>query len=184
MGFHTFDPERADRLEDATRYRWCSSEELLTLVAPHENATVADLGSGTGFYTDVVAPYAETVYAVDVQSEMHDLYAEKGLPDNVEPVTAPIDELPLDDDELDAAFSTMTYHEFAEPAAFEELSRVLSPGGRLVIVDWSATGDQQAGPPLTERYHVGDAVDSLTEAGFVVERAVGRTETFVCVARR
>lgn len=184
MGFHTFDPARADELEAEHRWQWCSSEELLTLLAPHEDATIADLGSGTGFYTDVVAPHADTVYAVDVQPEMHERYEEKGLPGNVETVTAEVAELPFDDDELDAAFSTMTYHEFSGDDAMAELARVLRPGGRLVTVDWTRAGSEADGPPLDERHDLAHAVSALTEAGFTVDHATSRTETFVCRALR
>ena len=184
MGFHTFDPERADRLEDEARYRWCSSEELLSLLGPHEEAVVADLGSGTGFYTDHVAPYARHVYAVDIQPEMHDWYEENGVPENVELVTASVEDLPFDDDELDRAFSTMTYHEFSGTEAITELARVLKPGGSLVLVDWTSTGEGRDGPPLAERHDLGEAVSALSERGFTVDTAVSRTETFVCRARR
>jgi len=184
MGFHTYDPARADSLEEERRYRWCSAEELLTLVAPHEAATVADLGSGTGFYTDDVAPHAGTVHAVDVQSEMHDRYEEKGVPENVRLVHAEVSDLPFADDTLDAAFSTMTYHEFSGEAAMAELARVLRPGGRLVTVDWTRRGSGVKGPPLDERHDLGHAVSALADAGFDVDHAVSRTETFVCRARR
>jgi len=184
MGYHTFDPGMADRLERPQRYRWCSGEELLAQVAPHEDATIADLGSGTGFYTDIVAPHAGQVYAVDTQSAMHERYREKGVPANVEQVTAGVGELPFADDELDAAFSTMTYHEFSGPETMAELARVLRPGGRLVTVDWSGNGQGQAGPPVEERHDLGHAVSALSNAGFTVEHAVSRTETFVCRARR
>jgi ubiquinone/menaquinone biosynthesis C-methylase UbiE len=180
MGFHTFDSEMADRLEDESRYRWCSAEELLTLLAPADDATVADLGSGTGFYTDDVAPHVGTVYAVDVQPAMHDRYESKGLPQNVETVTAAVDDLPLADDSLDAAFSTMTYHEFSGEAAVAELARVLRPGGRLVTVDWSRGGDGTGGPPVAERHDLGHAVSALSEGGFTIDHAVSRTETFAC----
>jgi len=184
MGFHTFDLDRADALSDPERYRWCSTEELLTRVAPHADATVADLGSGTGFYTDPVATIADTVYAVDVQPEMHDLYAERGRPENVRPVTAEVADLPLADDALDAAFSTMTYHEFSGEDAMAELARVIRPGGRLVTVDWSRRGESQDGPPMDERHDLAHAVAAKTAAGFTVDHAVSRTETFVCRARR
>jgi len=81
MGYHTFPVDRADALEDPGRYRYCSREELLTMLEPSADGVVADLGSGTGFYADDVAPFVETLYAVDVQSPMHDRYREKGVPE-------------------------------------------------------------------------------------------------------
>jgi ubiquinone/menaquinone biosynthesis C-methylase UbiE len=184
MGFHTFDVERADALEDPTRYQYLSVDELLALFDPGPDHTVADLGSGTGFYTDDVAPYAGTVYAVDVQPEMHDLYREKGLPENVETVTAEASDLPFDDGALDGAFTTMTYHEFASDESLAELARVLAPGARLAIGDWTAEGLGETGPPRSERFGLADALDHLEGAGFEVEHADERRETFVVSARR
>ena len=183
MGYHTFDASRADKLEAAERrYRFLSAEELLWALSPSADETIADLGSGTGFYTDDVAARAGTVYAVDVQEAMHDYYAEKGMPENVEPVTTDIQELPFEDDAIDAAFSTMTYHEFTGDAALTEVRRVLAPSGRLAIVDWSAAGTGEHGPPLDERYTVATAVADLHEHGFGVEHAFTRPETFLLVA--
>lgn len=184
MGFHTFDVDRAAALDDEGRYRYCSREELLSYLDPDPGAVVADLGSGTGFYTDDVAPRVGTCYAVDVQEEMHEFYREKGVPDGVEFVTADVASLPFDDDELDAAFSTMVYHEFAGDEAFAELARVVRPGGRLVTVDWSKTGDGADGPPTDERFGLGDAVTAFEANGFDVVAATTRAETFVCVARK
>jgi ubiquinone/menaquinone biosynthesis C-methylase UbiE len=183
MALHTFDVSRADALEDTSRYRFCSREELHGLVAPNPEMVLADLGSGTGFYTDDFAPYVGTCYAVDVQTEMHDLYREKGVPENVELVTAEISDLPFDDDALDAAFSTMTYHEFATDASLTELARVLRPGGRLVTVDWDGNGEGRGGPSTDERYDLTHAVSLHADHGFTLERAETRPETFVCVGR-
>jgi len=182
MGFHTFDPASADRLEDPTRFRFLSREELLQALSVPKDATVADLGSGTGFYTDEVAPRAGTVYGVDVQTEMHDRYREKGVPGNVRLVTADVNDLPFDDGDLDAAFSTMTFHEFGSAEALSELARTLSPGGRLVTVDWSAAGAGEDGPPRAERFDLGDAASRLADADFRVCRGEERRETFLCVA--
>ncbi len=184
MGFHTFDPDRADRLEDVARYRWCSVEELISLLSPDPADAIADLGSGTGFYTDPVATHAGTVHAVDIQPAMHDRYAEKGIPENVRPVTAPIDDLPFEDGSIDAAFTTMTYHEFSGSEAIAEITRVLGTGGRFVIVDWSLNGRGDGGPPLEERHGLGHAVSALEDGGFTVDYAVSRTETFVCRAKK
>lgn len=59
MGFHMFDTDQADQLEDAgSRYRYLSREELLDALDLSPTDTVADIGSGTGFYIDDVAPQA------------------------------------------------------------------------------------------------------------------------------
>jgi ubiquinone/menaquinone biosynthesis C-methylase UbiE len=184
MGHHTFYPEMADRLEDSVRrYRYLSMEEVVSGVGTSEGDVVADLGSGTGFYADDVAPRVEKLYAVDIQEEMHDRYREKGVPDNVELVTAGIDDLPFDDDSLDAAYSTMTYHEFATSESLAEVNRVLRSDSRLYVADWSSQGTGVRGPPTDERYSAEEAAGALREAGFEVERVEERTETFVVVAR-
>ena len=179
---HTFDPANADRLDDVGRYRFCSRDELVHALDPAAGDVVADLGSGTGFYTLDVAPYVGTLYGVDVQPTMHDLFERKGLPANVELLTAEVADLPLTEDALDRAFSTMTFHEFAGTGALAELARVLRPGGRLVSVDWSAVGEEAAGPPAEERYDVDEAADLLETTGFEVGLAQERPETFVLVA--
>jgi ubiquinone/menaquinone biosynthesis C-methylase UbiE len=184
MAFHTYPLERADNLEDPSRYRYCSREELVAALGLDGDETVTDLGSGTGFYTDDVAPLAGRVYAVDVQEGMHERYREKGLPDDVETVTAEVADLPFDDGALDAAFSTMTYHEFATPGSLAELHRVLSPGGRLVTVDWTASGSGESGPPTDERFDLATAREYHDGAGFDVARAETRPETFLLVATR
>lgn len=182
MGFHTFDSDRADKLEDTSRFAYCSVDELLALFDAHEHQVVADVGSGTGFYTDEIAPYVEHVSAVDVQVAMHDLYREKGIPSNVDPVTAEASDLPIDDGTLDAVVSTFTYHEFASEAALAELARVLRPDGRVAIVDWSAAGRGESGPPTSERFTAVDAETAVADAGFSVRRSEERRETFVLSA--
>ncbi|THE64084.1 class I SAM-dependent methyltransferase [Salinadaptatus halalkaliphilus] len=184
MGFHTFPVERADKLEDPSRYRFCSREELLELLAPDPEDVVADLGSGTGFYSRDVAPFVDTLYAVDIQEEMHEYHREVGLTEGVELVTAGIDSLPFEDDELDGAFSTMTHHEYADEETMAELARVIQPDGRLVTVDWSADGTGEDGPDVDERFGVDEVVGQLENAGFSVERVHDRPETLAVVARR
>jgi len=182
MGFHTFDADRAAKLEDPERFRLCSREELLAGLDPEPDDRVADLGSGTGFYTRELAPFAGTVEAVDVQAEMHDVFREHGVPETVSLVIADVADLPFADDALDGAASTMTFHEFATPDSLAELHRVLAPGARLVVADWTAAGRGEEGPPLAERYDAVDAETLLTDAGFTVEEATDRPETLFVVA--
>jgi ubiquinone/menaquinone biosynthesis C-methylase UbiE len=183
MGFHTYDVDRADALEDPSRYEYVSVDELLGLLDPASDDVVADLGSGTGFYTDDVAPHVGTLLAVDIQPAMHTRYREKGLPANVAPVTATVDNLPFRDDSLDGAVSTMTFHEFATPEALAEVARVLRPGGKVGFADWSAAGVGRDGPPVAERFEASEARSMLAAAGLTVDRAEDRRETLVVVAR-
>ncbi|WP_248517821.1 class I SAM-dependent methyltransferase [Salinarchaeum laminariae] len=183
MGYHTFDASRADRLERAERrFRFCSAEELRWALDAPRDATVADLGSGTGFYTDVVAPHVATCFAVDVQPAMQEYYQAKGVPESVELVTSGVADLPFEDDALDGAFSTMTYHEFASEAALADLRRVIADGGRLAIVDWTATGTGEAGPPVDERFSAAEATAAIRDHGFGIEHVAERSETFLLVA--
>lgn len=175
--------EKADRLEEASQYRYLSAEEVFGLLQPEPAWTVADLGSGTGFYTDDVAPTVERVYAVDLHEAMQDAYREKGVPSNVELVTSDVRDLPLEDDAVDAALSLRTFHHGVADA-LSEVGRVLRPGGRFVVVDWSATGtgDRDRGPDPADCYDVAEAAGLLLDAGFRVRDATDRRETFAIVA--
>lgn len=179
---HTFDPANADRLEDPGRYRYCSRDELVALLDADRDAAVADLGSGTGFYTTDVASYVGRLYGVDVQPVMHEKFAAKGLPSNVRLVTAEVADLPFDAGTLDAVYSTMTFHEFAGTGAIADVARALVPGGRFVAVDWSAAGEGEAGPPKGELHDLESAVALVEDAGFGVEVGRERPETFALAA--
>ena len=181
---HTFDPEMADRLEDPSRYRYCSREELLALLDPDPGDLVADIGSGTGFYTRDVAPHAGSILGLDLQPAMHDLFRERGVPGNVSLLSADAGRLPIAEASLDGAFATMTFHEIATDRALAELARVLVPGGPFVAVDWSAAGEGEAGPPISDRQSADGAAAMLEAAGFSIDHARERPETFVLVASR
>jgi ubiquinone/menaquinone biosynthesis C-methylase UbiE len=183
MGFHTFDAERAAVLEDESRFRFCSREELLSLVGANAGTRLLDVGSGTGFYTRELAPYVAETYALDLQPAMHAHHRDAGLAEEVHLLVGAADAVPLRADAVDAVVSTMTFHEFANDASLAELARVLRPGGRLVTVDWSLSGEQAAGPHPDERFALADAVRFAEDAGFAVDVARNRAETFVCVAR-
>lgn len=183
MDQHTFDPGGADHLEDVSRYAYLSIDELLAAIDPDPDATVADLGSGTGFYTRSVAPHVGRILAIDLQADMHAAFADHGVPVNVDRVTAIVDAVPVRTDALDGVYSTMTYHEFAGADARAELARIVRPEGRLAIADWSAAGTGERGPPLSGRYDAATVAEHLEDAGFDVDRAVDRRETLVVVAR-
>ena len=184
MGYHTFDPAATDRLADPTRFRFCSREELLESLPTGPDSLVLDIGSGSGFYTDEIAPFVGQLCGLDVQPEMHRQYADRGVPANVSLVTADAGQVPFSDGTFDASVSTMTFHESASEPSLAELARVIDAGGRAVFVDWSRAGRGEAGPPVDERYDVDTAAAMLSDAGFSVATANERSETFKLVGER
>lgn len=182
MVYQPYDEERVAAIDDATSaFRYCSAEELRTSLDPDPDWRVADFGSGTGLFTRELAPVAGRVYGVDVRPGMHTAFREDGMPGNVEPIVADFADLPFPDGGLDGAVSVRTYHHGFE-AALPEVARVLRPGGRLVIVDWSGTGAGERESTVEEEYLDLATVQShLLDAGFRIEEARERRETFVVV---
>jgi ubiquinone/menaquinone biosynthesis C-methylase UbiE len=115
---------------------------------------------------------------------MHGFYRDRGVPDNVALETAAAGALPFGDATIDGAVSVMTFHESTTRAAMAELFRVLAPGAPAVVVDWSREGRGEAGPSRDERFDAADARSFFEAAGFEVELAQERSETFRVVAVR
>lgn len=175
--------DRTDRLSDPAQYRYLSAEELRAYLDPGPDWTVADLGSGTGLFTDELAPVADRVYAIDIRPGLHDRYNENGMAPNVVPILADFSMLPFPDDHLDGAVSIRTFHHGFE-AVLEEVVRVLRPGGRLVVVDWSATATGEKAGREDEFFDLAEVQSILFAHGFRIVEARERRDTFVVVAAR
>ena len=182
MGFHVFDADLAENLDDPSRYRYCSTEELIGPL-PSQVGQLMDIGSGTGFYTEALRETADRLLALDIQPAMHRIHRDRRPHPRVRLLTAAASALPLAPGSVDAAVSTATFHEFAGADALGELARVIAPGGTVVTVDWSADGAGEAGPPVSERYSLDEAVSRFEHAGFATVGAEDRTETFRLVSR-
>lgn len=101
--------------------------------------TVGDLGCGTGQVSEVLAPLVQEVIAVDDSDAMLTAARDRlqGVT-NVEVRNGDLSKLPIEDLRLDAAVMFLVLHYIAEPVAvLNEVTRVLRPGGRLLIVDLS-----------------------------------------------
>jgi len=99
--------------------------------------TVGDLGCGTGAVSEALAPFVGRVIAVDGSREMLGAARDRlGMFDNVELRRGDLEDLPLEDDSLDAATLILVLHHLPDPGrALAEVARTLRPGGRLLIVD-------------------------------------------------
>lgn len=108
---------------------------LLALLPPGK--TIVDLGCGTGAMLPMLAPVAGVVIGVDREDAMLAVAEERvaGMP-NVQLRRGMLDALPVDDTSADLAVCQLVLHHVRELApVYREVSRVLAPEGRWVILD-------------------------------------------------
>ncbi len=147
-------PDWADRLNNPHRLETQLSEaDLARLLDLEGHEDVIDLGSGTGFYTDRVAALTTgTVYAVELQAQIMDMYRTRGVPANVSLLHGDMTRLALPAACADAAISIATYHEIDGKLDVGGLADALRPGGRVIIVDWRPDPETwEGGPPAQVR---------------------------------
>jgi SAM-dependent methyltransferase len=98
---------------------------------------VGDLGCGTGPLLPLLSSSVRQVIGVDGSDEMlAAARARTGHLANVDLRLGSLEALPIDAGTLDAAVMMLVLHHLPSPAAaLSEASRVLKPGGRLLVVD-------------------------------------------------
>jgi ArsR family transcriptional regulator len=145
--------------------------ELLPMVGLLEPSwVVADLGCGTGHFSQLIASFVRQVIAVDASEAMLSVARTRvSDTENVDIRRGELESLPLDDADVDLACMVLVLPYVAEPqVAITEAARVLKPGGRLLITDLmphemaeyrQTMGHQRQG--VTER----EMLDWLARAG-------------------
>jgi len=117
-------------------------QRLLRALDLKASDVVADIGSGTGFFTFRIADLVPSgrVYAVEVQQALVDtiqVRADRQGLRNVTPVLGSAQNPELPENRLDLALIVSSYHEFTHPREMlSELLKALRPGGRLVLVEY------------------------------------------------
>ncbi len=163
----------AGRVRAARRARWIVQAASLT-----SHSRVLEIGCGTGIFTQYFAVTGAQVTAVDISEELLDVTRERGLPQNVNLVCAPFEELPIDQP-FDAVVGSSVLHHLEIRPALAHIFALLKPGGVIAFGEPNMLNPQVMAqknvPWIKER--LGDSPDEtaffrwqmrslLREAGF------------------
>jgi cyclopropane fatty-acyl-phospholipid synthase-like methyltransferase len=157
--------------DDPARDRWQKPEQVIEALKLAPDATVADIGAGTGYFAVRLAQALPRgrVYAVDVESNMVrylDERARRMSLDNLVAVQAAADDPKLPA-KVDRILVVNTYHHIGQREAyFRRLAGSLNAGGEVAIVDF--TKESPVGPPASARLLAATVKAEMQRAGYVL----------------
>ncbi len=146
-----------------------------------EGDRVADLGAGAGHYTiEAGKKVGENgqVYAIEIQkklvSKVESEAKEAGL-SNVEVIWSDLEEVggsTLKDEIMDAVIvSNVLFQITNKSTVLQEAKRILKPGGRLLLVDWSEAHGG-VGPTPDHVVSESEARELCEKAGFAARQVI------------
>jgi predicted methyltransferase len=158
--------------DDPGRAAWQQPAAVVAAVAIEPGMLVADVGAGTGYFSralsEAVGPRG-AVLAVEVEPNLVThlrARAEREGTVNVIPVLGSPSDPRLPAGRVDRVLFVDTYHHIdGRIAYFTRLRAALSPGGRVVVVDWEKREDT-VGPELSHRLAREQVVEEMTRAGY------------------
>jgi ubiquinone/menaquinone biosynthesis C-methylase UbiE len=168
-----------EHLDSQERDRSQKPAEVVEALALKPGLAVADLGSGSGYFTRrFIEAVTETgkVYAIDVEPEMlkytEDSIVHMHRSYTAEFILARPDNPKLPYESIDLLFVCNTYHHLEERTKyFSDTRSSLKPGGRLAIIDFYH--DERSGELGFPKHHLvprETVIDELTDAGYRLVR--------------
>jgi ubiquinone/menaquinone biosynthesis C-methylase UbiE len=119
-------------------------EQVARLLAPTGDERALDVGTGAGALAIALAPLVREVVGIDVVPELL-ARAHARAPENAEFLEADAEALPFRPGEFDLVCTARTLHHVPRPeVVIAEMTRVLRPGGTMLVVDQLAPVDPLA----------------------------------------
>lgn len=168
-----FNPNKTELLYSEDRRAMLPVEGVIQYSNLSIEDTVADLGTGNGYFTLPVAKKIERqVYTVDIEPKMLTMLkelAEKEEVGNIRYIESDLENIQLNDRSVDKVMAAFVIHEVTDPAkALREIKRILKPDGKFLLIEWK-TVETEIGPPLADKISSQDMVVLLEQNGFVTE---------------
>ena len=155
--------------DDPKRDEWQNPHEIIQALELAPNSVVADIGSGTGYFSVRLAHFVPKghVYGVDTEPDMVKYLADRIKRDGLSNATSLAGE--PDDPRLPAKVHLVLmvdvfHHISNRDQYFKKLKDYLKPGGRLALIDFTEASPM--GPPPAERVSPARVKSELMQAGY------------------
>jgi ubiquinone/menaquinone biosynthesis C-methylase UbiE len=165
------------KYEDPKRQTWQDPKFVIEALGNLNDLVIADLGSGTGYFTFQMAVPAQKVIAVDIEqrflnyiedrkSEMYDRFLAEKIETRLTTPNSPS----LKENEVDVVLIVNTIAYIKDRDQYlQVLKKGMNNNGRVVIVDYK-DGNMPVGPNEDSKVSVAKISSELKEAGFIIDK--------------
>jgi ubiquinone/menaquinone biosynthesis C-methylase UbiE len=151
-------------------------QEVVKNLAPQQGDRIVDMGAGSGAYTFACAQYVgETgrIYAIDVQKDLLTKIINESQRQNIQNIDTLWADIEspnstrFNDATIDIVILSNTLFQLPDKSApLIEAARIIKPGGRVVVIDWSESFGHMG--PHPEDVLTADAAKKLIETSGLV----------------
>jgi ubiquinone/menaquinone biosynthesis C-methylase UbiE len=171
---NVFDPRNLHHLDNPERKDLIPPHDTLILMGLKPGQVFVDIGAGAGYFSipasEITGPDGHII-ATDLSEEMLG-HLKKNVKESgaeIEIIHTTNRSIPLPDHIADMTFMAFVFHELDNRDQYiRELSRITRPEGTIVIIDWAKV-DSPAGPPVSHRIDIQEAISNMSSAGCKIE---------------
>ncbi len=154
----------SESYDNSARLQRFSGQKLLYWLPEQTDLTVLDLGSGTGYFTELLAEKYKNVIGLDLSSSMLE-YAKNERCNTIQWLQADAHKLPFQDESIDLIYSNLMI-QWCDPLddTLQEIRRILKPGGSFIfttLIDGTLHELKYAWAQVDNDQHVNDFKGSL-----------------------
>ena len=149
--------------------------DILNASSVSPGMDVADIGAGTGLFTRLFSRQVGAdgkVYAVDISRTFVENILRESREQNlmnIDGVVNSPDDVMLESESIDLAFTVDTFHHFEYPKSMlASIHKALRSGGRLIVIDFRKQPGKSSGWVMGHvRANKQKVIEEITAAGFV-----------------
>lgn len=155
--------------DDPARDAWQKPDEVVRALGLAPDASVADIGAGTGYFSVRLARAVPRgrVYGADIEPDMVRFLGERAAREGLGNLRAVLaaERSPNLPASVDLVLLVDTYHHIGDRGRyFSELRQLLKPRGRVAIIDFRP--ESPTGPPRQHRIAPKKVAAEMAQAGY------------------